>query len=296
MTLSPMSDMLARAHKGGYALGYFESWNIESLQGVIDAAEKTRSPVILGFNGDFLTRPDRLTREEISWYGTLGRASAEAASVPCGLIFNECPFENDVRQAIHAGFNLVMLASSDRTYEEYTRCVADLVAYAHARGVAVEAEMGELPVGSTGIVVDEHSSQTDPEAAERFVSATKVDLLSVSIGNIHILVEGECDLDLDRLASIRSRVDIPLGLHGGSGISEQTLRQAINLGVVKVAYGTYIKQRYLAAVRHALINTGLNPHKLLGMGGVEDVLVAGRLAVRDAVLERIDFLGCCGKA
>ena len=294
MTLKPVADMLAQARQGGYALGYFESWNIESLQGVIDAAEQTRSPVIVGFSGDFLTRQERLTPEKISWYGALGRAAAESASVPCGFIFNECPFESQVRQAVLAGFNLVMLANGDRTYEEYTRSVKELVTYAHAQGAAVEAEMGELPVGSTGEVVAEHSSQTDPELAERFVSATQVDLLSVSIGNIHILVDGQRDLDLERLARIRSRVDIPLGLHGGSGISENTLRQAVGLGVAKVAYGTYIKQRYLAAVRQALNNPNSNPHKLLGMGGVEDVLVAGRLAVRDAVLERIDLLGCRG--
>jgi fructose/tagatose bisphosphate aldolase len=123
-----------------------------------------------------------------------------------------------------------------------------------------------------------------------------VDLLSVSVGNIHILVDGQRDLDIDRLGRIRECVDIPLGLHGGSGISENTLRQAIRLGVAKVAYGTYIKQRYLAAVRRALGGSETNPHRLLGMGGAEDVLAAGRQAVRDAVLERIELLGCCGKA
>ena len=300
MTLRPLPELFAQARSGGYALGYFESWNIESLQGVIDAAEQTRSPVIVGFSGDFLTRPERKPREKIAWYGALGRAAAEAAAVPCGLIFNECPFEEGVRQAVQEGFNLVMLANSERSYEEYTRCVTGLVSYAHGQGAAVEAEIGELPVGSTGRVVTEHSSQTDPELAQRFVAATGVDLLSVSVGNIHILVDGQRDLDLERLDRIHHSVDIPLGLHGGSGISEHTLRQAIRLGIAKVAFGTYIKQRYLAAIQKAVGDSGpgleTNPHKLLGMGGEEDVLVAGRLAVRDAVLERMEFLGCCGKA
>jgi ketose-bisphosphate aldolase len=296
MTLNPLPELFARARQGGYALGYFESWNLESLQGVIDAAEQTRSPVIIGFSGDFLTRPERLTREKIAWYGALGRAAAQAASVPCGLIFNECPFEDDVREAVHSGFNLVMLANSGRSFEEYTRCVADLTALAHAQGAAVEAEIGELPVGSTGVVDTADSSTTDPELARRFVAATQVDLLSVSVGNIHILVDGQRDLDIDQLARIREKVELPLGLHGGSGISEHTLRQAIRLGVTKVAYGTYVKQRYLAALRRGLGVGETNPHKLLGMGGAEDLLVAGRLAVRDAVLERIDLLGCRGKA
>ena len=110
MPLEPIGPMMRRAVEGGYAVGYFESWNLESLQGVIDAAEETRSPIIIGFNGDFLSRPTRLAAERLAWYAALGRAAAESASVPCGLIFNECPRDDWVRAAIEAGFNLVMLA------------------------------------------------------------------------------------------------------------------------------------------------------------------------------------------
>jgi fructose/tagatose bisphosphate aldolase len=262
---------------------------------VLDAAEETRSPIIIGFSGDFLTRPGRRTSEKIGWYGALGRAAAESASVPCGLIFNECPNVDGVRQAISLGFNLVMLANEPWSFEEYTRQVAGLVAAAHQKGVAFEAEIGELPVGASGEVVTDHSSSTDPDQAACFVAATGVDLLSISIGNIHVLMEGQRDLDLERLDRIRQKVSIPLGLHGGSGISTSSLRQAIGLGITKVNYGTYVKQHYLAVVRRAL-ESHANPHELLGMGGAEDVLVAGRLAVREAVLERLDILGCCGQA
>jgi fructose/tagatose bisphosphate aldolase len=113
---------------------------------------------------------------------------------------------------------------------------------------------------------------------------------------VHILVNGQQALNLDHLAVIRKNVPIPLGLHGGSGIEAESLKAAIQLGVVKVNYGTYVKQRYLKTVRKMLDTNQTNPHVLLGMGGYEDVLVAGRLAVRDAILERIDILGCCGKA
>ena len=89
---------------------------------------------------------------------------------------------------------------------------------------------------------------------------------------------------------------MPFDLHGGSGIGADSLREAIRLGVAKVCYGTYVKQRYLDAVRRVLGTEEANPHKRLGCGGPEDVLVAGRLAVRDAVLERIETLGCCGRA
>jgi fructose/tagatose bisphosphate aldolase len=92
------------------------------------------------------------------------------------------------------------------------------------------------------------------------------------------------------------KVAVPFDLHGGSSIDADSLRAAIRLGVAKVCYGTYVKQRYLEAVRRVLGIEEENPHKRLGCGGPEDVLVAGRLAVRDAVLERIETLGCCGRA
>ncbi len=296
MPLQPINELFAAARSGGYALGYFESWNLESLNGVIDAAEQTRSPVIIGFNGEHLTRPGRLVHERIQWYGALGKAAAESASVPVGFIFNECASDESVRLAATAGFNLVMLADPEASYTDYTRRVADIVTFAHAHGAAVEAEIGELPVGSTGSLDTGHSSLTDPQLAAQFVRATGIDLLSVSIGNVHALVSGDHPLNLDHLAKIRKQVDIHLGLHGGTGIPASSLREAIRYGITKVAYGTYLKQHYLAAVRQALGTDEINPHKLLGEGGPEDVMVAGRLAVREAILERIEVLGCCGRA
>jgi ketose-bisphosphate aldolase len=296
MPLRPVNELFNNALTGGYALGYFESWNLESLQGVIDAAEQTRSPIIIGFNGEFLSWKNRLTEERIGWYAALGRAAAESAQVPCGFIFNECAKDDLVTQAVEAGFNLVMLADPEAPYENYEKRVAKLVQFAHPQGVAVEAEIGELPDGSTGVVNHQHGYLTDPHLAARFVAATRVDILSVSAGNIHVMVGSKQALDLDHLAAILKAVPIPLGLHGGSGIADDSLKAAIQLGVVKVNYGTYVKQRYLAAIRKASNTSEANPHKLLGMGGAQDVLVAGRLAVRDAILERIDILGCCGKA
>ncbi len=296
MPLTPIPQLFSAALQGQYALGYFESWNFESLQGVIDAAEETRSPVMLGFNGEFLTHPGRLAQERLAWYAALGRAAAESATVPCGLIFNECPDDADVRQAVNAGFNLVMLADPAASLDDYTLRVSRLVQFAHAHGAAVEAEIGELPNAASGEIIMTHASWTDPVLAARFVHATGIDLLSVSVGNVHILAQGQRELDLDLLAEIHQRTGTPLGLHGGTGIALESLRKAVRLGVTKVAYGTYLKQRYLAAVRKALEIEEQNPHKLLGMGASEDVMVAGRLAVREAVLERIEVLGCCGRA
>jgi ketose-bisphosphate aldolase len=294
MPLRPISELVQHARENRYALGYFESWNFESLQGVLDAAEASRSPIIIGFNGEFLSRPDRKRSERLRCYAELGKAAAACASVPCGLIFNECPDDEWVRDAVLAGFNLVMPADPSASYEDYRRRVVELTAFAHRYGVAVEAEVGHLPSGTTE--TRKGSQLTDPELAARFIRDTGVDLLAVSVGNVHIMTKGEQDLDLERLSEIRRHIAQPLVLHGGTGISASSLLAAIDLGVTKVNYGTYLKQRYLQAVRISIATNIDNPHELLGMGGDLDIMVAGRSAVCDAVLERIGLLGSCGKA
>lgn len=295
MPLESANDLLAHARRHRYAVGYFESWDMASLEGVIDAAEQCRAPIIVGFNGEFLARPDRALPVRLEWYAALGRSAAESARVPCAVMFNECPADAWVKRAIQVGFNLVMLADPEATHADLTCRTADIVRLAHAQGGAVEAELGLLPCG-----VSEHaegtSSLTDPDQAALFVRETGVDLLAVSAGNVHILLDGQRDLDLAHLAAIQQKVDVPLVLHGGSGITANSLVQAIALGVVKVNYGTYLKQRCLAALRPALANADANPHHLLGFGGGADLMVVARQAVRDAVLERIELLGCCGKA
>ena len=295
MPLECVPAMMRSARDGGYAVGYFESWNLKSLYGVIEAAEQARAPVIIGFNGEFLSRAERTAAERLSWYGALGKAAAIEASVPCGFIFNECSQDDWTRAAVTAGFNLVMPAGPAASPEAYAKRVRDLVDYARPRDVAVEAEIGELPAGIPGFAHGE-GSKTDPDVARNFVRATGVDLLAVSVGNVHVSLSGRMALDLDRLTAIRRAVDVPLVLHGGTGIADDSLREAIAIGVAKVNYGTALKQRNLAAIRRALATDEPNPHALLGMGGPEDVMIAGRRAVREAVLERLPALGCAGRA
>lgn len=290
MPLESLPRLMQRAQRQGYAVGYFESWNLESLQGVVDAAEQTRSPIIIGFSGEFLSRRAGATEGELAMYAALGSAAASQATVPCGFIFNECSRDSWVERAITVGFNLVMLADPAATPENYKRRVARLTTLAHARGVAVEAEIDELPSG------DHAGSESNPQVAADFVATTGVDLLAVSVGNEHIKLQGRAPLDVARLEAIQEHVGIPLVLHGGTGIEDDSLKAAIRLGVRKVNYGTYLKQRYLEVIPRALSAEERNPHALLGGGSETDVMVIGRRVVRDAVLERIELLGCCGRA
>ncbi|MBN8591996.1 MAG: class II fructose-bisphosphate aldolase [Anaerolineae bacterium] len=292
MPLVPIAKLMSAAQVGGYAVGYFESWNIESLLGVIDAAEMAESPLIIGFNGEFMSNPERIAPERLEWLGALGRTAAEHSSIPCSFIFNECPSDDWVRRAVTAGFNLVMPVpaegESDSAYVHRTR---NIVAFAHDHGVAVEAELGTLPFGTTS-----GGEVTDPQQAAAFIAETGVDLLAISAGNVHVLQQGRRTLDLERITALCAVSKVPLVLHGGTGIDDDSLRQAIQLGVAKVNYGTVLKQAYLRAVRTALDTHEANPHELLGMGGIPDVMVASRHAVRDAVLDKMQILGCIGRA
>ena len=285
--LESIDRLMHTALAGRYALGYFESWNLESLQGVIDAVEQTRSPTVIGFSGEFLSQRAGATPEDLTQYAALGLAAAGRARVPCGLILNECSRDVWVERAISVGFNLVMPSDPNATRADYERRVARLTELAHKRKVAVEADLE----GDDG-----QSPAAYAEAAATFVAATGVDLLAVSVGNEEIRLRGRSPLDLARLAAVHQRVSLPLVLHGGTGIEDASLKEAIALGVRKVNFGTYIKQRCLESLRYALSTDEENPHALLGDGSATDLMVIGRTVVRDAVLERIDLLGCAGKA
>ena len=294
MGMVSLPSLLASARRGGYAVGYFESWDLGSLQAVLDAAEETGSPVIVGFNGDFLTDARRLAPERLALYGAAGKAGCEGASVPCALIFNESPVLASVYAAAECGFNVVMYADHRLGREELIERVRALTSTAHAQGVSVEAEYDELPFRDP----DQGAALTDVEQAADFVARTDVDALAVSAGNVHVMTEGKARLDVARVAQLADRVPAGLVLHGGTGIEEASLRDAIAAGITKVNYGTVLKLAYLRTVgdRHAATAELTNPHARLGSGLDTDVLMAGRLAVRTEVRKIMAVLGCCGRA
>lgn len=230
MIESAMS-MVRKAAAEGYAIGYFESWSIESLQGVVDAAEQTRSPIAIGFSGDFLFRKDRIARERVSWYGALCRAAAESASVPCSTIFNECPDDAATMEAIQTGFGIVMPVAGEDRRERYLERVKTVAEHAHRRGAAVEIELDELPCDMPDADDESPVTYTPPAQLADFVKRSGADLLAVSVGNVHMSRGDAPGLDFDRLRAVGEQVGIPLVLHGGTGISAEDLTRAIGSGV-----------------------------------------------------------------
>ena len=293
MPVMPLSVMMAEAESAGYALPYAESWNLESLQAVIDAAEKYGSPIIAGFNGGFLRHPSRKGPENLAYYACF-RQALERAKVSVAFLLNESDSLEQIREGIDLGFNAVMPESDNLGIDAYRDLVNAVVAIARPRGVWVEAQFGTLPVGGER---NGHGIITDPDLAAEFVQDTAIDALAVSVGNVHILTEGQATVNLDILRRIRERVSVPLVIHGGTSLAPGTVREMTRLGVAKVNFGTVLKQAYLEAVRTSLAKYHVpsSPHEFLGIGGPEDVMMAGREAVERGVQRLIEVCGSKGR-
>jgi ketose-bisphosphate aldolase len=284
MPICPLQEMLRQARHDGYALCYCESWNLESLQAVVMAAEECRSPIIAGFNGGFLQHVSRKHPENLSYYAGM-RLALEAVSVPVAFLLNESTSLQQMEEGIRLGFNAVMPDNEGLSPEGYKELVTDVVHSAHPKSVWVEAQVGRLPAGSPSS--DGHALITDPDVAAEFVAETGVDALSVSVGNVHILTDGVASIDFDMLERIRQKATIPLAIHGGTSLTPETLRRLVSLGVSKFNFGTVLKQAYLDAVSVSLsrYQWPASPHEYLGIGGDQDIMVAGREAVKAKVKE-----------
>jgi len=299
MPLVPMSRLLrhARAHK--YAVGYFEAWNLESILAVKDAAEQADSPVILGFNGGFLGCSRRRVQENIFHYGALGRAIAEQARVPAALILNEATEVPLLLQALQAGFNVIMHDHQGCSLEQSLAINQELVRAAHATGAEVEAEIGELPSHDLQTDRSSRGEKTDPEAAADFVRRTGVDALAVAVGNVHMLEGCKAALDLDLIRTLCRRIEVPLVLHGGTGIETGALAEAIRLGIAKVNVGTVLRRTFLLALERyfrAHEAARADPNEATSTGGREDLLAGARHAITEEVLKLMKVFRAAGMA
>ncbi len=294
MPLVSLAPLLAEAQRKSYAIPYAESWNLESLEAVIDAAEESRSPIIAGFNGGFLRHCSREKPENLAYYAGF-RKALELAKVPVAFILNESDDLGQIRSAIELGFNAVMPENEGLGVAEYRELVKAVVRLARPRGVWVEAQIGLLPAGHANH--NGSGSMTDPEVAAEFVEDTGIDALAISIGNVHILTQGKATVDLEAVRRIREKVSLPLVAHGGTSLTAESLREIIALGVAKVNFGTVLKQAYLEAIRTSLgkYQPPLSPHEFLGKGGAQDIMTAGRQAVKSEVLRLIEVCGAKGR-
>jgi ketose-bisphosphate aldolase len=288
--LVPFNDLLADAQAGGYAVGYFEAWDIYSLEAVLEAAEAEDSPVILGFGG-VMMEPAWFDGGGLERLGALGLAATRTAEVPVSFILNEVTTFAQIVRGIRAGFNVVMLDTSELPYAENVRATRQVVHAAHAVGVGVEAEVGELPDAS-GEMGGGAGRLTDPDEAARFVDETGIDTLAVSIGNVHTLTDGKATIDLDHLKAIHQAVPVPLVIHGGTGFPEELISDVIELGVAKFNFGAVLKQAFLDGLKDAVaaLPSSVAIHQVLGSRKNADVLEHGKARMRQEVSRRIRLM------
>jgi fructose-bisphosphate aldolase class II len=292
-----MRDVLRAALAEGYAVGYFEAWDQHSLEAVLEAAEEARSPVILGFGCEIMDQ---------RWYdgggqrrlAALGVAAAEGATVPTALLLNEAAtFEQAVR-GLDLGFNAVMLDTSHLSFEENIIATRGMADAAHAVGADVEGEPDRLPDASGTLGRPAEPRLTDPEQAARYVAETGVDALSVSVGNVHVMTEGEARIDFERLGLVREAVEAPLVIHGGTGFPDGAVPRAIALGVAKFNVGTILKHIFLDGIREAIaaLPAKVNLQEAVGSRKAGDLLRRAKDRMKAEVMRRMALYGSAGKA
>lgn len=284
MALVPMSLLLAGARKGGYAVGAFNANNLEIVQGIVEAADELNSPVILQAS------QGAIKYAGLDYIAAIVKTASEKVKVPVALHLDHgTSFEQTV-QCIRAGFSAVMFDGSKHAFEENIAKTRAVVEVAKAAGVSVEAELGKIGGTEDDISVsDRDAMMTAPEEAQEFVARTGIDALAVAIGTAHGPYKGEPRLDFDRLQKIRDLVDVPLVLHGASGVPEEAIQKAISLGICKINIDTDLRQAFTAAMKQVLAEKPgeFDPRKLLG---------PGREALKQVAKQKIQLFGSAGRA
>ena len=222
-----LNDILPKAQKEHYAVGLFNTTDTDMLEAVISAAEELRSPVIIG------TAEVLLPAGELKLIAPSIIAAAKRATVPVvvhydhGLTFDRC------MEALQLGFSSVMFDGSAGEYDKNIADTCEIVKIAHSFGASVEGEIGH--VGQASSEDNLHTDMyTTADEAEAYVKATGVDALAIAIGTAHGVYKPKPQLNLERLCEIRQRIDTPLVLHGGSGLSDDDFRNTVRDGIAKM--------------------------------------------------------------
>lgn len=269
MALYTMKELLADAQEKKYGIGYFNAVNMEMVRAYIRAAEEADSPIIIG------TAEVLLPIASFSWIGPLLIEQAKNARVPVAVHLDHTYSFDVLMGALRAGFGSVMYdGTRERDPEVNVQKSAEIVKIAHGMGVGVECELGNVDA----------LVYTEPEEAEDFIDRTDADFLAVSIGTAHGVYKATPKLDIPRLREIRAAVDVPLVLHGGSGLSDDDFRNTIEAGISKVNIYTDI----IMAGKKAIAE---NPDALY-----TELILKAEDAMKNAAVEKLNLFGSAGKA
>lgn len=290
MAIIPMSEMLADAQQNRYAVGCFNAINSDMIRGILQAAEQEKAPVIL------CHAEIHLPYAPLASLAPMLVSEARRARVPVAILLDHGHTFDVLMQAMKLGFNAVMYDGSSLAYEENLANTREMVRIAHAMDVEIEAELGHVTrpksAGAGGSesddVIDDASLYTNPQQAQEFVAETGVHALAVAFGTAHGVYLKKPVLDLERLAAIHARADVPLVMHGGSGLSEQDFHSAIRNGVSKINYYTG-----MAAYAAEQVRTLTQGEKRIF---AHDVMMTAIQAYRDDAARALRLFGSAGRA
>ncbi|HHT67819.1 MAG TPA: class II fructose-1,6-bisphosphate aldolase [Limnochordia bacterium] len=277
-------ELFQAAKKGGYAVGAFNLNNMEILQAIIEAAEEENSPVFIQAS------QGGIKYAGIEYIAGMARVAAETAKVPIALNLDHGTSFTQVVQCVRHGFSNVMIDGSKHAFEENIALTQKVVEVAHPNNVGVEAELGKIGGVEDDIVVDAaDASFTDPKEAAEFVERTGVDALAIAIGTAHGVYKGEPKLDFKRLEEIAAATDVPLVLHGASGIGDEQIRKAVPFGITKINIDTDLRVAFSQAIKDVLAkNPGeIDPRKILG---------PARDAMKEVARKKMRLFGSAGRA
>ena len=266
--LVTMNDILLPAKAAGYGIGFFNAVNVEMARAIIETAEELNAPVMVGTAEVLLPA---MPLERVAEYLI---PMAKKAKVPVcvhydhGLTFETC------MQALKLGFTSVMYDCSTAAYEENTTRLAEMVRICHGMGATVEGELGHVGDNEgEGRLENPSDYYTDPAMAGDFVRKTGVDALAVAVGNAHGDYKFPPKLDFERISAISASTELPLVLHGGSGLADEDFRMAVRRGVCKVNIFTDIDKAGKAGIEAGLAAgaktmMGLIPYEIEAMKAV----------------------------
>lgn len=249
-TLEPVLE----AHRQGVAIGAFNTYNLELTRAIVAAAEKLNAPMILQLG----VQSVRTGGEPLA-VATL--AAARVARVPVAVHLDHCPDMDVIERSFAWGLSSALADGSHLSFAENMAFTQRAVEIAARYGATIEAELGYLAGTEDGATIEGvRSSLTDPTQVYEFVAATGTAMLAVSIGNVHGYMPNPPLLDFERLAQIASRVEVPLVLHGASGIPKEHIQRAIAMGIAKLNINTEVRTAFLRAIAGWGVRAGPEPN------------------------------------
>lgn len=277
-----MNDVLLPAKEKGYGVGFFNAVNVEMARAVIETAEELNSPVMVG------TAEVLLPAMELERVAEYLIPMAKKAKVPVCVHYDHGLTQERCKQAIDLGFTSIMYDCSMDDYETNVAKLKEMTDACHALNITVEGELGHVGDNAgAGKLANPSDYFTDPDTAVDFVRRTGVDSLAVAVGNAHGDYVFPPKLDFERIRKISQMTDLPLVLHGGSGLSNDDFKQAVSLGICKVNIFTDIDKAGKAGIEKGLAAgaksmMGLIPYEIEAM--------------KEVVREKITLFGSVGRA